>query len=152
MHHGRLRRVDPDWRYSYVNKRAGEMFGRTPEELIGKYIWDEFPDGADQPFAKAYREAMAEQTTIFLEDYYEPWDRWFENRIYGSRTGIAIYFTDITERKRVEEAEQRQRERAEALRTANDDAHAHARSRGGARRAARLDDAVRPVHERERAV
>ena len=113
--------VDPDWRYSYVNKRAGEMFGRTPEQLLGKYIWDEFPDGADQPFAKAYREAMTEQTTIFLEEYYEPWDRWFENRIYGSRAGIAIYFTDITERKRVEEVEQRQRKRAEALRTANDE-------------------------------
>ena len=113
--------LDPDWRYSYINKRAGEMFGRTPEQLLGKHIWDEFPDGAAQPFAKAYREAMAEQTTIFVEEYYEPWDRWFENRIYGSRTGIAIYFTDITERKRVEEVEQRQRKRAEALRTANDE-------------------------------
>jgi PAS domain S-box-containing protein len=112
--------LDPDWRYSYVNKRAGEMFGRTADELLGKHIWEEFPDGAAQPFAEAYRKAMAEQTTIFLEEYYEPWDRWFENRIYGSRAGIAIYFTDITERKRVEEVERRQRERAEALRTAND--------------------------------
>ena len=112
--------LDRDWHYSYVNKRAAEMFGRTQEELLGKHIWEEFPDGVNQPFGVAYREAMAEQTTIFLEAYYEPWDRWFENRIYGSSAGIAIYFTDITERKWVEEAERRQRERVDALRTAND--------------------------------
>jgi len=112
--------LDPDWRYTYVNKRAGELFGRRPEDLIGKHIWEEFPDGIGQPFYHAYQKAMAERTTIFLEDYYEPWERWFENRIYGSRTGIAIYFTEITERKRIEEAERRQRERGEALRVANE--------------------------------
>ena len=143
--------LDPDWHYSYVNKRAAEMFGRTPEQLLGKHIWDEFPDGAAQPFAKAYREAMAEQTTIFLEEYYEPWDRWFENRIYGSRTGIAIYFTDITERKRVEEVERAATQTGRGAADGERRAHAHPRSRGGARRAARLVDAVRPVHERERA-
>ena len=42
--------LDRDWHYSYVNKRAAEMFGRTQEELLGKHIWEEFPDGVDQPF------------------------------------------------------------------------------------------------------
>jgi PAS domain S-box-containing protein len=112
--------LDTNWRYTYVNKQAGELFGREPKDLLGTHIWEEFPDGVGQPFYEAYQRAMAQQTTIFLEDYYQPWDRWFENRIYGSRTGIAIYFTDITERKRVEEAERRQHERAEALRVAND--------------------------------
>jgi len=27
---------DSDWRYTYVNARAGEMFGRKPEDLVGK--------------------------------------------------------------------------------------------------------------------
>jgi PAS domain S-box-containing protein len=112
--------LDTNWRYTYVNERAGELFGREPKDLLGKQIWEEFPDGVGQPFYEAYQRAMAEQTTIFLEDYYQPWDRWFENRIYGSGTGIAIYFTEITERKRIEEAKRRQHERAEALRVANE--------------------------------
>ena len=112
--------LDRDWIYTYVNKRAGELFGRNAKDLLGKHIWEEFPEGVGQPFYEAYQKAMADRTTIFLEAYYEPWDRWFENRIYGSANGIAIYFTDISDRKRVEEVERRQRERTEALRVAND--------------------------------
>ena len=112
--------LDRDWRYTYVNERAGELLGRSPEELIGKNIWEEFPDGIGQPFHAAYEQAMTERTTVFFEEYYEPWDRWFENRVYGSETGITIYFTEVTERKRVEAIERRQRERADALREVDD--------------------------------
>ncbi|HLA08193.1 MAG TPA: PAS domain S-box protein, partial [Anaerolineales bacterium] len=43
------------------------------------------------------------QTPILFEDYYAPFERWFENRIYPSKDGLAIFFTEITERKRAEE-------------------------------------------------
>jgi PAS domain S-box-containing protein len=112
--------LDSDWCYTFVNTKAGELFGRTPGDLVGKNIWEEFPEGVGQPFHRAYQKAMVDKATISLEAYYEPWDRWFENRIYGSATGIAIYFTEITDRKRIEAVEQRQRERAEALRAANE--------------------------------
>ncbi|HEY3231100.1 MAG TPA: PAS domain S-box protein, partial [Roseiflexaceae bacterium] len=46
--------LDTDWRYTYVNQRAGHIFGRRPEDLIGKHIWTEFPEGIGQPFYKAY--------------------------------------------------------------------------------------------------
>lgn len=46
---------------------------------------------------------MAEQRSIVLEDYYAPWDRWFENRVYPSPGGLTIFFTEITERKREEQ-------------------------------------------------
>jgi PAS domain-containing protein len=62
-----------------------------------------------QPFYHAYLGAMAEQTPVHLEEYYPPWNRWFENHIYPSPDGLIIVFQDITERKRVEEA-LRQRE------------------------------------------
>ncbi len=94
--------LDKEWRYTYVNARAGEIFQRQPEDLIGKQIWTEFPEGVGQPFQRAYETAMAERKFVFLEDYYPPWDRWFENHIYPSENGITIFFHEITQRKKAE--------------------------------------------------
>lgn len=96
--------LDRSWRYTYLNARACEFFGRSAEELIGKHIWTEFPEGIDQPFHHAYEQAMAEQRPIQLEAFYAPYNRWFENRIYPSPDGLTIYFLDITERKLAEQA------------------------------------------------
>lgn len=103
-----------DWCYSYVNARGAELLGRRPEELIGRHIWTEFPTGLGQPFHHAYERAMADRVPIQLRQYYEPWGRWFENRIYPTPDGIAIYFTEITDQvlaeQVVEESERRLRD------------------------------------------
>ena len=96
--------LDKEWRYTYINRRGAEFFGRRPEELIGKHIWTEFPEGVGQPFQLAYERAMTEQVPIQIEEYYAPRDRWFENRIYPSPEGISIFYQDITERRRAEAA------------------------------------------------
>ena len=99
--------LDKDWVYTYVNSKAAQIFGRTPEELIGKHIWSEFPEGRDLPFARSYERAMTEQTPLLLEEYYAPYDRWFETRLYPSPDGLTIYFHDITERMHQQQALER---------------------------------------------
>ena len=94
--------LDRDWCYTYMNKKAGEIFQKDPGEMIGKHIWTEFPEGVGQPFYHAYHKAMAEQRYIYLEEYYEPYDRYFENHIYPSPDGLSIYFRDVTEARRVQ--------------------------------------------------
>ena len=56
--------------------------------------------GAD--FQRAYEKSVVERIPIQLEEYYPPWGRWYENRIYPSDDGVAIYFTEVTDRKRGE--------------------------------------------------
>ena len=92
--------LDTNWCYTYMNKKAGEIFQRNPVDIIGKHIWTEFPEGIDQSFYKAYYRAMAEQQYIHVEEYYPPYDKWFENHIYPSPYGLSILFRDITEQKR----------------------------------------------------
>ncbi len=94
--------LDTEWRYTYVNEKAAESFGRTREQLIGKHIWTEFPEGIGQPFYNAYYKAVETQQPVFLEEYYPPYDRWFENRIYPSKDGLSIFFHDVTDRKKAE--------------------------------------------------
>lgn len=109
--------LDRDWRFTYVNTQASRLLGRPPASLVGRRIWAEFPEGEDQPFAQAYRRVMDSRRAESLEAYYVPWSRWFENRIYPTPEGIAIYFHEITDR-RLSEA---------ALRQARDDLRALAR-------------------------
>jgi PAS domain S-box-containing protein len=94
--------LDRDWHYTYVNRKAAQLFARRPEDMIGKHIWTEFPEGVDQPFYHAYQRALARQEFTFIEAYYAPYDRWFENRIYPSADGLSIFFHDVTHRKRAE--------------------------------------------------
>jgi two-component system, sensor histidine kinase PdtaS len=96
--------IDNDWNYTYVNKKAAEIFGKKPEELVGKNIWKEFPDGVDKPFYKAYHEAMENQQYQNIQDFYPPYKKWFVNHIYPSHDGLTIYFEDITTQKGLEEA------------------------------------------------
>jgi PAS domain S-box-containing protein len=94
--------LDKNWCYTYVNKTAGEILHRIPAELIGKNIWEEFPEGVGQAFDIAYHRSMETQQYIHLEEYYAPFDTWLENHIYPSPEGISIFFRDISERKRAE--------------------------------------------------
>ncbi|NMG31620.1 PAS domain S-box protein [Aromatoleum evansii] len=95
--------LDHDWCYTFLNRRAAHMLGRDkPEDLLGRHIWTEYPEGVGQPFYHAYQRALAEQQPQTLEQHYAPWDLWFENRIYPSADGLTIFFTDVTERKLAE--------------------------------------------------
>ena len=95
--------LDTSWCYTYVNSKAAKMLGRDAKTLIGKHIWTEFPEGEGQPFQQAYQKAVETQQPVRLEEFYAPWNRWFENRIVPSPEGLSIFFHDITERKQAEE-------------------------------------------------
>lgn len=94
--------LDRQWRYLAVNRKAGELLGREPARLIGRNMWTEFPEAAGQGFHRACERAMNEQVPMQVEEHYPPTEAWFENRIYPTPDGIAIFFSDVTERKRAE--------------------------------------------------
>jgi len=96
--------LDTNWNFTFLNNKAGELLGRKPSDLIGKHVWTEFPEVVGLPFYKAYQDAFKTRQTIVIEEYYEPFKKWFENRIYPTSDGLIIYFTDITEQKQAEAA------------------------------------------------
>ena len=95
---------DREWRYTYVNAAGAKMVGKAPEELLGKNLWELWPQAADSPFGAAYHRAVTENAPVQVEGFYpEPLNTWFEVRCYPSTEGLTLFFTDTTERKRTEE-------------------------------------------------
>jgi diguanylate cyclase (GGDEF)-like protein/PAS domain S-box-containing protein len=94
---------DRDWRYTYVNAHAAKMFSTTPRALLGKKYLECFPEAEDTRFHQAYQKAMGEGKVLHIEENFPPWGRWFENHIYPTPDGIAIFFHEITARKKDEQ-------------------------------------------------
>jgi PAS domain S-box-containing protein len=96
--------IDKDWRYTYLNTHAAEqmkVLGKDPARLIGKVLWEEFPNPTS---GEHLRRAMSERAVVTDEQYYPPLGEWYENRIYPSPDGgIAVFQRYVTERKRIEE-------------------------------------------------
>lgn len=96
--------LDQHWRFTYVNREAERMLQRSRGELLGRSIWDEFPDAVGTTFSQEYERAIAEQTTVQFEAFYPPLNRWFEVRAYPSPEGLSVYFHDVTDRRQAAEA------------------------------------------------
>jgi PAS domain S-box-containing protein len=102
--------VDEEWRFTYVNGKAEEIWGRSREELLGKNIWDEFPEAVGSESYRQIKRAMEEGVTTEFETISPVLDAWVAGRAYPSREGISVYFRDVTERKQAEEETRRSEE------------------------------------------
>ena len=109
--------LDQTWCFSYVNPEGERMLGRPREELLGRNLWEEFPEAVGTQFQERYEHAVRTQEMVLFEEYFPPLDTWFEVRAWPSPDGLSIYFHDITQRRRAQaerEAAIRDRERAYA--------------------------------------
>ncbi len=114
--------LDRDWRYTYVNDRVLELTGKRRKELIGRVIWEIFPEAIGGEFYHRCYRAMETQQPDRFEVFYKPWGRWVDTRIYPSNNGLTIYRADLSEimeqQKRFRENEQRLHVAEERIRLA----------------------------------
>lgn len=118
--------MDHAWSITYLSARGAEILAplqKTPDNVVGKVFWDEFPHAVGTAIEANCRRAMEHHEPVQFEAFYPPLDRWFDLRVYPSASGLSLFFLDITERKATESAlRESQRvlaEQAAALRLAD---------------------------------
>lgn len=107
--------LDRNWRCTYINNRQTEIIGMQREDVLGKNVWNIFPDLVNSELYERFHQAMLEQKAIQFEYYYATGNRWFEHRIYPTPDGIAIICAEITDRKQKEVALQESERRFRRL-------------------------------------
>ncbi len=103
--------LDGDWRFSHLNPQAEKLLRRPGGELLGKNLWEEFPEAAGSEFHRRYQQARARQESVSFVEYYPPLQTWFEVNAYPHDAGLSVFFRNVNRRRAREEA-LRLRERA----------------------------------------
>jgi PAS domain S-box-containing protein len=96
--------LDRGWLFTYVNSKAEQFWARTRADLLGKNLWEEFPQVADSEAFREIRRAMDEGVSTSFEAISPDLNAWVYGSAYPSSEGVSVYLQDITERKKAEEA------------------------------------------------
>ena len=106
--------IDRERRFVYVNREAERFWGKPREDLMGKDIREMFPSAVGTEGFRAIERAEKEgvATEFEMASSVVP-GAWVAGRVYPSAEGLSVYFRDVSQRKRAEEA---LRDSQEALR------------------------------------
>jgi serine phosphatase RsbU (regulator of sigma subunit) len=99
-----------DWRFRYVNPAGAALLGRTVDAMVGRVVWEEYPEAFDTPFELNYRRVAATGEPASFEAWFEPLQIWFQVDAFRTEGGLVVTYDDVTQRRRIEE------ERAAAVR------------------------------------
>ncbi len=97
--------VDANFCFTYVNRRTEEWWGRSRDDLIGHHYWTEFPAAVNSEPYQRHLQAMIDRQPVHFETVSPLLHRWVDVTIYPATDGgLAVYFRDITDRKKNEQA------------------------------------------------
>lgn len=102
--------LDREWRYTFLNGTAKRLID-PGDRLLGKNIWEEFPDAVGGPAWDIYQRSMNEGIAGRAEIYYPaPINGWLDLQSEPTPDGIVVFFRNITEEKAQTELLRRQHE------------------------------------------
>ena len=89
--------------FTYLNQESERLLQGTTGELLGKEVWQNFDDGVGQRLKQKLEKSLASNRRVELEDFYPTLGKWLEVRAYPFAEGLAVYFRDVTERRKSQE-------------------------------------------------
>lgn len=93
--------LDVHFNITYWNKAAEEGTFWKRDEVIGKNIFEVFPNLEHHEVGQKYKLAVETKTfqTAINHTKDSNLEKWYDFRIYPNENGLSVFLTDITERK-----------------------------------------------------
>ncbi len=91
--------VDKDLKFIYFNKEAERLLNLHEDDVIGKSMWDIFPDSVRIKLNELYCNIMHHMVPETFEILYPLNNKWYEVSAYPSDKGLSVYFKNINYRK-----------------------------------------------------
>ena len=95
--------LDDESRFTYVNPEAERLLGRGRGELLGKNIWEEFPEAIETELQNKYQKSLRDQVPVEFEYHHPPLETWFKVKAYPVKGGLSVYFRAVNRLKQPQE-------------------------------------------------
>lgn len=96
--------IDREWRVRFTNAAAARLARCTPDEAVGRSLWELIPPLVGSAPGAFLRSCMDKPGVREFEWEGVANDGWFEMRVVSTADGLSCYLRDITRRKWSEKA------------------------------------------------
>jgi len=109
--------LDKELVLTYFNQAAELLLGRKREDVLGRNLFEAFPEAKESIFEERYTWALKEKKATAFETYFgaKPYENWYDVRVYPHEYGISVYFRVTTEEKKAVDAIRKTKEKFELL-------------------------------------
>src|ERR1700736_3094656 len=94
--------LDRDFRITFANAEARRVSRLPPADINSRSLWEIFPETGGSDAERTYREVLHTGKPAHIEYFHAPIDAWADINVLPTEEGIALYYRDITDRKRAE--------------------------------------------------
>ncbi len=89
--------------FTYLTQESERLLQKTTADLLGEEVWKDFTGGLAERLKDKLTRSLNTNRRVELEDFFPTLGKWLEVRAYPFAEGLAVYFRDVTERRRSQE-------------------------------------------------
>jgi PAS domain-containing protein len=97
--------LDASLAITSLNAEAERLLQRPRHEILGSSFVGAFPEPVGTKVDRQFRHARESGESVVFEEFYAPFDGWFEVHAWPDRHGLNVYFSDVSERRNSEFAQ-----------------------------------------------